>query len=130
MKKLLAVFLALALVGGVFTGAVYADDTRKIELTEVQAQEPWYLPMDEVGTYDTDIITDEIRAACTLGDVTAGALPYWTGFILENKIFYNFYPDEQWAEYTPGGRYWTIPTTCGASTWRNWSSWTSSWAGA
>ncbi len=107
MKKLLAVFLALALVRGVFTGAAYADDTRKIELTEVQAQEPWYLPMDEVGTYDTGIITDEIRAACTLGDVTAGALPYWTGFILENKIFYNFYPDEQWAEYTPGGRYWT-----------------------
>ncbi len=107
MKKLLSMFLALALFAGVFAGAAYGDDAVRIEPTAVQAQEPWYLPMDEVGTYNTDIITDEIRAACTLGDITAGALPYWTGFILENKIFYNFEPDERWAEYTPGGRYWT-----------------------
>ena len=107
MKKLLSVFLALFLFAGIFAGAADADDTVRIGLTEVQAQEPWYLPIDEVGTYNADIITDEIRDACSLGDITADALPYWTGLILENKIFYNFEPDERWVEYTPGGRYWT-----------------------
>lgn len=113
MKKSLCLFLALLLFTGIFAGCTAAEDTgqpaapRKIELTAVQAQEPRYVPIDEVGTYNTDIITDEIRGACTLGDISADALPHWTGLILENKIFYNFYPDERWAEYTPGGRYWT-----------------------
>ena len=113
MKKSLCLFLALLLFAGAFAGCTAAEDTgqpaapRKIELTAVQAQEPRYVPIDEVGTYNTDIITDEIRGACTLGDISADALPHWTGLILENKIFYNFYSDERWAEYTPGGRYWT-----------------------
>ncbi|MGN0505344.1 MAG: cellulase family glycosylhydrolase [Lachnospiraceae bacterium] len=78
-----------------------------IEPTEVQAKEPWYLPISEVGAYNKDIITDEIISGCTLGDISADNLPYWTGIIIENKIFVNSDSDRRWEEYTPGSSYWT-----------------------
>lgn len=79
----------------------------KIEKSAVQTQEPWYLPIDEVGTYNSEIITSEIKDGCTLGEISADALPYWSGLILENKIFTSTEPDEYWDAYTPGSRYWT-----------------------
>ncbi len=77
-----------------------------IKKTAVQAQKPWYLPIDEVGTYNMEIITDEILNGCTLGEITADNLPYWNGLILENKAFINCL-QELWTDYTPGDQYWT-----------------------
>ncbi len=79
----------------------------RIEKTDVQAQDPWYLPIDEVGAYNPEIITGEIMDSCTLGEISADALPYWNGLILENKIFASQEPDGRWDAYTPGSRYWT-----------------------
>lgn len=78
-----------------------------IEKTVVQAQEPWYLPIDEVGTYNKEIITDEILKGCTLGEITADNLPYWTGMHLENKAFLWTPDDGSWDDATPGMRYFT-----------------------
>lgn len=84
----------------------------QVEKTAVQAQEPWYLPIDEVGAYNPEIITDEILDGCTLEDISADALPYWNGLILENKIFISDEPDGRWDAYTPGSRYFTEDQIC------------------
>lgn len=104
---MLFILLPLTACGPAVSGGGLGRGSHRIEATAVQAQEPWYLPIGEVGTYNEDIITGEIVSACKLGDISADTLPYWTGLILENKIFYNFHPDERWGECTPGGRYWT-----------------------
>ncbi len=78
-----------------------------IKKTAVQAQKPWYLPIDEVGTYNKEIITDEILNSCTLGEITADNLPRWSGMHLEHKAF-RWTPDEgQWDDATPGMTYFT-----------------------
>lgn len=69
-------------------------------LTDVQNQEARYTPIGEVGSYNTNIITDELlNKETTLPDATNQFLPYWTGYNLENKIFAReeyryFYEDE------------------------------------
>jgi len=77
----------------------------KVEKTAVQAQEARYVPIDQVGTYNEDIITPELLASNTLPQLDKAALPYWTGLILEEKISVN-YRNDGWDTYTGGGWYW------------------------
>ena len=77
----------------------------KVEKTAIQAQEARYVPIDEVGTYNEDIITPELLASNTLPQLDKANLPYWTGLILEDKISVN-YRNDGWDYYTGGGWYW------------------------
>lgn len=81
------------------------SEGRTFAKTEVQLREARYVPIDEVGTYNTDIITPDIYNSCALADVDKAALPYWTGYILENKIFANQYYTDEWENYNAGGLY-------------------------
>ncbi len=123
MKKVISILLALALLtaltgcggnGGTAPDGTVSDSggvpekvSRRIEPTAVQAQEPWFLPIDEVGAYNPEIITDEIMDGCTLGDISADALPYWNGLIIENKAFCWTPEDNRWEMSTPGMTYFT-----------------------
>ena len=80
-------------------------DGRVFSKTAVQAQEPRFIGIDEVGKYNTSIITAELLNTSTLQDVDKAALPYWTGYILENKIFANQFYTEAWEKFTAGGKY-------------------------
>jgi hypothetical protein len=73
--------------------------------TEVQSQPIQYIPIEQVGSYNTSIITEELLNNCTLTDVDKSNLPYWTGYILENKISVN-YGRDGWDEYTGGNWYY------------------------
>ena len=77
-------------------------DAKPVQPTWVQQQEARYVPISEVGEYNTDIITDDILQDCTLTPVDKAALPYWTGCILENKISVNYRRPQEWADYTAG----------------------------
>ncbi|KXL52905.1 cellulase (glycosyl hydrolase family 5) [Anaerotignum neopropionicum] len=77
----------------------------RIEKTVVQNQADNYQPIREIGAFNQDIITLELLSACTLGEVDKAALPYWNGYILENKISVNFESENWWNEYTPGPYY-------------------------
>lgn len=77
----------------------------KVEKTAVQAQEARYIPIEEVGSYNEDIITPELLFSCTLPQLDKAVLPYWTGLILEEKISVN-YRNDGWDDYTGGGWYW------------------------
>lgn len=81
------------------------EECKKVEKTAVQSQGVRYVPIEEVGTYNENIITPELVASCTLPHLDKAALPYWTGLILEDKIFVNVRNDG-WDEYTGGGWYW------------------------
>lgn len=81
------------------------NPARKVEKTAIQAQEPRYVPIDEVGSFNSKIITPELMKSCTLPNLDKSALPYWTGVISENKISVNFHT-EGWDEYTAGDTYW------------------------
>lgn len=74
--------------------------------TEVQAQEARYVPINEIGAYNTEIITPELLKACQLPELDKSRLPYWTGYILENKISVNTGRDGGWDQYTAGNWYW------------------------
>lgn len=77
----------------------------KVEKTAIQSQPARYVPIDEVGTYNEDIITPELLASSTLPQLDKAVLPYWTGLILEEKISVN-YRNDGWDDYTGGGWYW------------------------
>ncbi len=79
--------------------------TTAFEATAIQSQEPRYVPIEEVGTYNEDIISDELAANVNLPDAGNGKAPEWNGYILENKIWVNF-ENEAWRKYTPGERYY------------------------
>lgn len=72
----------------------------------MQAQEARYVPINEVGTYNPEIITPELLKACQLPELDKSRLPYWTGYILENKISVNCGRDSEWERYTAGNWYW------------------------
>lgn len=78
---------------------------KKVEKTAVQAQEARYVPIEEVGSYNENIITPETLSSCTLPKLDKAALPYWTGLILEDKLSVNF-RDDRWDDYTGGYWYW------------------------
>lgn len=77
-----------------------------ISKTKVQAQEARYVPINEVGTYNPGIITKKLLKDCQLPEVDKSKLPYWTGYILENKISVNYGRDSEWDQYTAGNWYW------------------------
>lgn len=99
-EALLAVIRLIDSTDTAFTGG-----GRTFEKTEVQSQPARYVPIDEVGTYNTDIITEDLLNGCTLADVDKADLPYWTGYILENKIWANQVYTEKWEDYNAGGQY-------------------------
>lgn len=119
LSTLLCLSLLIGLLGGCSSGQLQettsatteqthpAEETRpkKVEKTAVQAQEARYVSIDEVGTYNENIITSELLASNTLPQLDKAALPYWTGLILEDKISVN-YRNDDWEDYTGGGWYW------------------------
>jgi hypothetical protein len=76
----------------------------KIPLTKVQKQKASYIPISEVSSYNKKIITDKLISNCTLPEAKKESLPYWTGYILENKIYVND-SDERWLAYSEGSQY-------------------------
>ncbi len=76
----------------------------KYEATAIQSQGPRYVPIAEVGTYNKDIVTDELIANVDLPEAGNGKAPVWNGYILENKIAANF-ENTDWLNYTPGEHY-------------------------
>lgn len=77
----------------------------KVEKTAIQAQEAKYIPIQDIGSYNENIITPELLSSCTLPQLDKAALPYWTGLILEEKLSVN-YRNDGWDDYTGGGWYW------------------------
>ena len=73
---------------------VDTPNAKKVEKTAVQAQKARYLPIEEVGSYNEEIITPELLSSYTLPQLDKAALPYWTGLILEEKISVNYRNDE------------------------------------
>ncbi len=66
-----------------------------------------YITVDEASSgYDSALITDAMISACTLPEATVSDLPYWTGFVLENKMLANITHDDRWNVYTDGVQYW------------------------
>ncbi len=120
MKKLLCVLLALLLCilagcGGEPTESTSEPDISQSEpeiekdpkpvKTEVQSREARFVPIDEVGTYDESIITAEILSSCSLGDLDKANLPYWTGYIMENKATVAYQYSSTWELYNAGANY-------------------------
>ncbi len=120
MKKLLCVLLALMLCVLAGCGGEPAESSSEPEIsqpepeieedpkpvkTEVQSREARFVPIDEVGTYDESIITAEILSSCTLGDVDKANLPYWTGYIMENKATVAYQYSSAWELYNAGANY-------------------------
>lgn len=77
-----------------------------VSKTKVQAQKARYVPISEAGAYNPEIITPELLKACKLPELDKSKLPYWTGYILENKISVNYARDSAWDQYTGGNWYW------------------------
>lgn len=70
-----------------------------------------YISIEEAAAgYDASIITDELISEVSLPEATVSDLPYWKGFILENKIFTSTFPDDdRWAILPEGEasiQYW------------------------
>ncbi len=99
-KYVMSVLIALYCV----VGSVQSAFANTIALTEIQKQPASYINIHDVGTYREDIITDSLISNCTLPDAGSGKVPYWTGYILENKIFINN-EDARWAKYTGSSHY-------------------------
>ena len=56
--------------------------------SDIAAQPDRFIPIEEVGTFNPNIITKELLTKeSTLPEASNSSLPYWTGFILENKIW-------------------------------------------
>lgn len=111
MKKRSLAWLILLALALNLAGCGRQDDsapllTLPVSKTAVQAQAARYAPIEEVGVYNSEIITPELLAGCQLPALDKAALPYWTGCILENKISVNYNPDSAWEEYTAGSWYW------------------------
>ncbi len=131
IKKILCLFLCLTILVGVLAGCANQEmpdsgsstpsmsntppeesalpeepaTAEKYEASAIQSQEPRYVPIAEVGTYNKDIVTDELIANVDLPEAGNGKAPVWNGYILENKIWVNF-ENEAWQKYTPGERYY------------------------
>ncbi|MDD4844671.1 MAG: cellulase family glycosylhydrolase [Anaerotignum sp.] len=112
MKKITAFFLTLCLVLPMTSCTTSSESTTasvepapRIEKTAVQSKAEEYQPIEKIGGFNQDIITPELLSFCTLGEVDKAALPYWNGYILENKISVNFESENWWNEYTPGPYY-------------------------
>ncbi len=74
------------------------EEITTIPLTDIQKENASYVSISDAGTYNKEIITDELLSGTDLPEATAANIPYWTGFILENKISVN-YQNEYWNGY-------------------------------
>ncbi len=104
IRNILCFLLCLTMLTSMLTGCgSQKNDTviEKYEATAIQSQETRYLPIAEVGTYNKDIVTDELIANVDLPEAGNGKAPVWNGYILENKIAVNF-ENTDWLKYTPG----------------------------
>lgn len=72
--------------------------------SEVANQPARYISVNEVGPYNKTIIPDELLTSSTLPEASKSHIPYWTGMVLENKIFVNNY-DDRWNTTTSGVNY-------------------------
>ena len=122
-KKILLSVLVLSLLSGVMTGCSGAtdspnvtDDTQatvteperlRLEKTSQIKEQDTYTTIEDASLgYDNALITDDMIAACTLPEATVSDLPYWTGFVLENKMLANVTHDDRWDGYSDGVQYW------------------------
>ena len=122
-KKILLSVLVLSLLSGVMTGCSGAtdspnvtDDTQatvteperlRLEKTSQIKEQDTYTTIEDASLgYDNALITDDMIAACTLPEATVSDLPYWTGFVLENKMLANVTHDDRWDGYSDGVLYW------------------------
>ncbi len=77
----------------------------KLERSAVARRAPHYVPLTEVGGYDTRILpVTLVESESRLPDATVSSLPYWTGFVMENMASANF-ADRRWSNLTDGSNY-------------------------
>lgn len=133
-KRFLSAVLILCLLSGIMAGCGGApeapsatDGTQEPVIDQTTADEPaaaeperlrlekipqikeqdTYVTIEKASSgYDSALITDDMIAACTLPEATVSDLPYWTGFVLENKILANVDHDDRWDGYSDGVQYW------------------------
>jgi len=76
-----------------------------LKKSEIASQPAHYVPIEQVGSYDTTIITDALKSKPTnLPEASISSIPYWTGFVSENKALVNF-QDGRWRYITDGYGY-------------------------
>lgn len=99
----LFISLTMAMITLPGTGSALAQEDA-IALTAIQQSPARYTNIADVGTYREDVITDALLNSCTLPYADSGKVPYWTGYILENKG--NTHDDQgSWTDYTGGRKY-------------------------
>ena len=76
-----------------------------LERSSIAKQPPRYIPLVEAGGYDKSIVPDTLlQAESRLPEATVSAIPYWTGFVMENKGCVNF-SDGRWDTWTDGSSF-------------------------
>lgn len=77
--------------------------------SDIALQPPRYVPINEVGKYNTAVITDELlNKPSKLPEAGKHQVPYWTGFVLEAKGSVNLRNDS-YKEDTSGSEYFYEP---------------------
>jgi len=77
----------------------------RLTRSEIARRKPHYIPMTDVGGYEKRIIPVALlEAGSTLPEATVSALPYWTGFVMENMGSVNF-ADPRWNDLTDGSAF-------------------------
>lgn len=132
-KRFLSAVLVLSLLSGIMAGCGGAPETPNVtentqetvtepaaaeevpaeperprlkKIPQIKAQDT-YITIEEASSgYDSVLITDDMIASCTLPEATVSNLPYWTGFVLENKMLANVTHDGRWDGYSDGVQYW------------------------
>ena len=70
--------------------------------SSIARQPAQYIPLTEAGGYDRSIVPDTlVQAESGLPEASVSAIPYWTGFVMENKGCVNF-ADGRWDAWTDG----------------------------
>lgn len=76
-----------------------------LKKSTIASQPARYVAIDKVGTYNKNIITDDLKnKKSTLPEASSSSIPYWTGFCSEAKIFVNSEQDDSWKN-TDGSNY-------------------------
>jgi hypothetical protein len=104
MRRLIKMVLALTAALCLMLGSLPMAAAATIPLTDIQKQPASYVNIQDVGAYREDIIPQSLIDGCTLPEAGGGKVPYWTGYILENKIYANA-GDSRWTSYTGGSKY-------------------------
>lgn len=91
------------------SGEPAAEEPERLRLEKIPQikEQDTYITIEEASSgYDSALITDDMIAACSLPEATVSDLPYWTGFVLENKMLASVPNDDRWNGYTDGNQYW------------------------